>query len=154
MRGLWSLVFIGALGLSVAGCTASPSSENAPVVQPVSPAPTASSERAAVLEAVDAVVTSETGQPVSLVPQAVSIRLPFAAVTAAPLTESGDQIDFSAIPRYSAAVEAGAFDEQVLALLERTEAGWQVLEFEVGSTDFPGQEWARAHGAPEDIFGQ
>jgi len=153
MRALWSLIVIVVLAVSAAGCASRASSEYAPGSQP-GKSSTAAAERAAVLDTVDAAVTDDVGQPVSLVPQSVSIRLPFAAVAAAPLADDGSQIDFSASPKYSAAVNAGAFDAQVLALLKHTDTGWTVLEYELGATDFPGQEWARAHGAPEDIFGQ
>jgi len=109
-------------------------------------------ERAAVLDALDALVEADLGRQVTLEVNSLSIDTPFAAVTATPFTPAGARIDFSGIPAYSAAVETGAFDDQVIALLEKSGGKWQVLEHEIGSTDFPGQEWARIHGAPEDIF--
>jgi hypothetical protein len=149
MRSLL-LIAVSAALLALVGCTANPGVEYAPGSQP-GPSSTAS-ERGVILEAVDAAVAADLGQPVTLEVHRLSIRPPFAAVSATPRAESGATIDFSKIPKYAPAVEAGAFDPQLLALLKKSNSGWVLLEYEIGATDFPGLDWAKAHGAPADIF--
>lgn len=112
----------------------------------------AASERGAVLSVVDAAVAKDVGQPVRLDVESVSIRPPFAAVVAVPLSESGQPIGYSATQSSAVATGTGAFDGQVAALLKYADGEWEILEYERGATDFPGSEWAGVHGAPPDIF--
>lgn len=150
--GRSALLIVTVLALMLSGC--GPQRVEYPAGSQPGSSASAASERTAVLDQVEAAVRDDIGQATTLEVRSVSIRPPFAAVVAVPRAESGDAIDFTAIPKYASAVNAGAFDDQVLALLKETAGGWEILEYELGSTDFPGRDWAKAHGAPEDMFGQ
>ena len=97
-------------------------------------------------------VEDDLGQAIVLVDAAIVLDGDYASVRGRPMTAVGDEIDFARIPKYADAKKHEAFDPTAVALLKRTDGDWQVLEYELGATDFAGDEWIRRNAAPNDIF--
>ena len=53
---------------------------------------------------------------------------------------------------YEAAIEAGAFDDGIVALLRKRGGKWQVVKYVIGATDVPYLEWDKQYHAPSGIF--
>ncbi len=53
---------------------------------------------------------------------------------------------------YQKAIDAGAFDDGIVALLQKRGGKWQVVEYVIGATDVPYVEWNRKYRAPSEIF--
>jgi len=106
-----------------------------------------------VLSAINSYVEDDLGQPVAIVGESTVLDGEFASVQGRPVRPDGGQIDFAATAKYARAHESEAFDPVMIALLKRTAGEWRVIEYELGATDFAGNEWIRKHSAPEDIFG-
>jgi hypothetical protein len=54
--------------------------------------------------------------------------------------------------RHQTAIEAGAFDDGILALLRKEEGAWRVVVYDIGSTDYPAPSWQQKYKAPPGIF--
>ena len=54
--------------------------------------------------------------------------------------------------RHQAAIEFGAFDDGILALLRKEKGGWRVVAYDIGSTDYPAPHWQQKYKAPPGIF--
>ena len=65
--------------------------------------------------------------------------------------KSGGKIGY-AYTRYQTAVDEGAFDNQVIALLRNTPSGWLVYGYSLGATDVPWEEWRQAYPVPPELF--
>ena len=53
---------------------------------------------------------------------------------------------------YQTAIDAGAFDDGIVALLRRRGGKWQVVRYVIGATDVPYVEWDKEYHAPPTIF--
>jgi hypothetical protein len=53
---------------------------------------------------------------------------------------------------YQDAIDAGAFDDWICALLRKHEGKWQVVTYVIGATDVPYVEWDKKYHAPLAIF--
>jgi len=54
--------------------------------------------------------------------------------------------------RHQTAIEVGAFDDGILALLRKEKGGWRVVAYDIGSTDYPAPHWQQKYKAPPGIF--
>jgi hypothetical protein len=54
--------------------------------------------------------------------------------------------------RHQTAIEAGAFDDGILALLLKDKGAWRVVVYDIGSTDDPAPDWQQKFKAPRMIF--
>lgn len=54
--------------------------------------------------------------------------------------------------RHQTAIEAGAFDDGILALLRKEEGAWRVVVYDIGSTDYPAPSCQQKYKAPPGIF--
>ena len=111
-----------------------------------------SAERKSILDALRVVVEEELDQPVIFVVDRLAVKKGFAWVSAQPRRPNGQRIDYADTP-YAEAIAQGAFDDGVMALLKLEDGSWVILEYALGSTDFPGQEWVDAHGASRALLG-
>jgi hypothetical protein len=109
-------------------------------------------ERKAILDALRIPVQKELSQPVKFKVTRINVKSDFAFVQGQPLRPNGDTIDYTKT-KFAVDVKEGYFDDGVLALLQRTDGAWHVLEYAIGATDFPAQEWAETHHAPVEILG-
>jgi hypothetical protein len=107
--------------------------------------------RAAILDTVRPIVEAEVGKPVEFVVTTIRVLGEWAFVIAEPQRKGGGRIEY-AYTRYQDAVDAGAFDNQVIALLRQTPGGWLVYGYSLGATDVPWEEWRQAYPVPPELF--
>jgi hypothetical protein len=69
----------------------------------------------------------------------------------APLRPDGGQIDYRDTP-YADAYNAGAFGNDVMALLHKVGGQWRVVQYVIGATDVAYIGWDRKFHAPSTIF--
>jgi hypothetical protein len=110
-----------------------------------------SPEFKAILDALRVPVQQKLGQKVLFVVQGITVQDGFAFMGGKPVQPSGAAIDYSHTI-YAAAVQAGAFDDAVYALLRWTDGSWKVLAYNIGATDVTWSPWAAEYGAPQAIF--
>ena len=53
---------------------------------------------------------------------------------------------------YQEAIDAGAFDDGIVALLRKRGGKWKVVKYVIGATDVPYVEWDKEYRAPSAIF--
>ena len=65
-----------------------------------------------------------------------------------PVQENGADINYKKTKYYPAHKEQmeDFFDDHILALMKFEHGKWHIVEYEIGATDFPGQEWLEKHG--------
>lgn len=113
--------------------------------------PRGSPLRAAVLDGLRPMVEAEVGKPVEFVVRDLRIVGEWAFARVTPQRPGGGPI-YYVYTRYQAAVDAGAFDDEVSALLRETPAGWLVYEYSLGATDVPWVEWRDYYPVPWEVF--
>ena len=107
--------------------------------------------RAAILDGLRPAVEAEVGAPVEFVVNEMRVIGEWAFVMVAPQRPGGGPIEY-AYTRYQSAFDAGAFDNQVTALLRDTPSGWLVYEYNLGATDAIWVDWPGRYPAPHEIF--
>ena len=75
----------------------------------------------------------------------------WAFIRGVPQQPNGNAVDYHGTP-YQNAIDAGAFDDGIVALLRKRDGKWQVVKFVIGATDVPYTEWAQKYHAPAEIF--
>ena len=125
---------------------------SAPVPDPRLHAPKdGSHEYKAILDALRVPVEQKLQQKVLFVVQGIEVQDGYAFMQGRPVQPDGAHIDYSHTV-YSEAVQAGAFDDAVSALLRWRAGSWTVLTYNIGATDVTWLPWASDYGAPEAIF--
>ena len=75
----------------------------------------------------------------------------WAFMTGVPQQPNGNAVDYHGTV-YQNAIDAGAFDDGIVALLHKRGGKWQVVKYVIGATDVPYVEWDRKYHAPSGIF--
>lgn len=75
----------------------------------------------------------------------------WAFLTGRPQNSDGSAIDYTNTV-YQEAVDSGAFDDGIVALLRRTGVKWTVVQYVIGATDVPYENWDKKYRAPKGIF--
>jgi hypothetical protein len=145
----WARGIATGLLLAFAAIAAGPGAAPA-AAQVETPAP-GTPLRAAILDAVRARVISEVGGPVEFVVDDMRVIGEWAFVQLRPQRPGGAPIPF-VYSRYQGAIDAGAFDPGVFALLRDTPAGWLVYEYSLGATDVPWIGWAGLYPVPAELW--
>jgi hypothetical protein len=109
-------------------------------------APSSTIATEAALAALRVPVEGRLKQPVRLESPMIRRGGTFVYLTAEPVGLDGSAIDYAAIPEFAPAVEAGAFDSRMEALLRLTDGKWQVLEYRIGPTDTAFEPWTQKYG--------
>jgi hypothetical protein len=110
--------------------------------------------RGKVLDALRPEVEEELGQEVLFKINDLRVSERFAFVSAQPLTNSQEPIDYSKT-KYAEDVKEGIFDDWLCALLVKEDDKWNVVALEIGATDVPFVGWPEAYGVPREVvFGR
>lgn len=109
-----------------------------------------SADRKLILEAIRPKAEKAIGMKVKFSVQTLRMVGSFAYIYAQPLKSDGSQIDWSKT-RFAQEYADGVFDAGVMALLKKSGKTWKVLEWSLGATDFPGEEWCKKHHAPVSV---
>jgi hypothetical protein len=122
-----------------------------PALAQVTTPPRGSPLRAAILDGLRPMVEAEVGKPVEFVVRQMRVVGEWAFVLVTPQRPGGGPIPY-VYTRYQAAVDEGAFDDQVAALLRETPSGWLVYEYNLGATDVPWVDWGGFYPVPPEVF--
>ncbi|MGD9740235.1 MAG: hypothetical protein AB7O56_02340 [Bauldia sp.] len=107
--------------------------------------------RAEILDALRGHAVSELGAPIEFVVNDIRVLGEWAYVDATPQRPGGGEI-FYVYTRYQGAQDAGAFDDNAVALLRQTPAGWLVYEYSFGATDVAWLPWMTWYPVPPEVF--
>ena len=110
-----------------------------------------SPERKAIVDALRIPVEKKLKQSVIFKIDHLKVQDGWAFLTGAPQKPDGGAIDYRGTA-YQEAVNAGAFDNGVVALLRNVNGKWKVIQYVIGATDVPYVEWDKTYKAPRTIF--
>jgi len=110
-----------------------------------------SPERKAIADALRAPVERELKQKVVFKIERLKVKDGWAFLSGVPQRPDGGKVDYSSTP-YGEAIEQGAFDDGIVALLRRRAGKWQVVKYVIGATDVPYVTWDKDYKAPPAIF--
>jgi hypothetical protein len=108
-------------------------------------------ERRAITDALRAPVEKQLKQKVVFKIDHLRVQNEWAFLRGVPQRPDGTALDYRGTP-YQDAIDAGAFDDGVAALLRKRKGRWQVVQFVVGATDVPYVGWDKKYRAPSAIF--
>ena len=110
-----------------------------------------SAQRRAIMEALRSPVERQLKQKVVFVLDHLKVKQGWAFLTGRPQQPNGKPIDYKKTP-YASALEAGAFDDGISALLRQHGRRWVVVQYSIGATDVPWEDWDKRFKAPSAIF--
>ena len=111
-----------------------------------------SAERKAIMDALRAPAERDLGRKVIFRVQHLRLAGDWALARVVPLQPDGKEIDYSR-SKYAEMEADGAFDAEGEALLRRTGARWEVLEWRFGATDTEVELWLDKYRFPRSILG-
>lgn len=117
---------------------------------PQTPKPN-SLERKAIIDTLRAPVEKELKQKVVFRIRRLKVQNGWAFVQGVPQQPGGKPVNYR-ITQHQTAIEAGAFDDGILALLRKEKGEWRVVVYDIGSTDYPAEYWQLKYKAPPGIF--
>lgn len=110
-----------------------------------------SKERKALMDALRVPFEKELGKPVIFVVTWLKVSGNFAMWEGEPKRTGGKPIDWKKT-KFAEDYEQGLIDQISMALLKKTGGKWKVVEYAIGPTDYPVEEWQKKHKAPKAIF--
>lgn len=110
-----------------------------------------SSERKAILDALRVPVERDLKQRIVFVTDNFKVQGTWAFVGGNPQTPGGGDPDYRNT-KYWEAVNAGAFDNNIFALLKKAAGKWKVVIYAIGCTDVCYADWWRRYRAPKAVF--
>jgi hypothetical protein len=117
---------------------------------PWTPEPS-SPERKAILDTLRAPVEKELKQKVVFRIGRLKVQNGWAFLEGVPQQPDGKPVNYR-MTRYQGAIEAGMFDDGILALLRKEKSGWRVIVYDIGSTDYAATNWQEKYKASPGIF--
>ena len=108
-------------------------------------------ERKAIMNGLRPTVMRDLRQRVIFRVQHLRVSGNHAFMMARPLRANGGAINYRRT-RFAADWKAGAFEDQVVALMIRAGRRWQVVKYDIGATDVVWEGWWNTYGAPRSIF--
>lgn len=110
-----------------------------------------SAERKAITDALRVPVQKKLKQEVIFKVDHLQVQNGWAFLLGAPRRPDGGQLDYRDTP-YADAYNAGAFGDDVMALLHKVGGQWRVVQYVIGATDVAYIGWDRKFHAPSSIF--
>jgi hypothetical protein len=107
--------------------------------------------RRAVVDALRPPVERELRQKVVFKIDHLKTQDGWAFLRGVPQQPGGKAVDYRRTPHRDA-LEAGAFDDWICALLRKRGPKWRVVTYQIGATDVPYEDWDRRYGAPRGLF--
>lgn len=133
----FSMSLFGSVGVSQAGDLYTPTQ--------------GSPERKALMDSLRVPVEADLHTPVVFKVDRLKVSGDWAFLLAVPQQPDGKKIDYRGT-RYAEAIKAGAFDNGICALFQRKNGQWKVVQYVLGMTDVPWEDWPQKYGAPATIF--
>ncbi|HZE70747.1 MAG TPA: hypothetical protein VE135_14645 [Pyrinomonadaceae bacterium] len=149
MRRTFSICFLVAFsGLNVLAQTGgSTKGFNGEVYTPEKASP----ERKAILDTLRVPIEKKLKQSVVFKIDHFKVQNGWAFILATPQKPEGGPPDYRGTV-YERAVDAGAFDNGVVALLHNVKGNWKLVNYMIGATDVPYVDWDKTYRAPRAIF--
>jgi hypothetical protein len=110
-----------------------------------------SAERKAILDSLRVPVEKDLRQPVIFAIDNFNVSGNWAFIGGTPQTPDGRRPDY-ARTKYAAAIDSGAFDNNIFALLKKSAGKWRVVTHLIGCTDVCYATWWKDHRAPKALF--
>ena len=110
-----------------------------------------SAERKAIIDALRTPVERDLKQPVIFVLDNFNVSGNWAFVGGTPQTPDGKRPDYRRT-KYADALDSGAFDNNIFALLKKSAGKWRVVTHLIGCTDVCYATWWKDHRAPKALF--
>ncbi len=110
-----------------------------------------SPERRAIMNSLRVPVEKELKQKVVFRIRRLNVQNGWAFLDGVPQQPGGKPVNYT-VTRHQTAIEAGAFDDGILALLRTEKGEWRVVVYAIGSTDYPAEYWQQKYKAPPGIF--
>jgi hypothetical protein len=110
-----------------------------------------SSERQSIADALRLPVEKELKQKVVFKIEHLRVQGDWAFLKGVPQGPDGGAVSYHGTS-YQVAVDEGAFDDGIVALLRKREGKWRVVKYIIGATDVPYVEWDKEYKAPSAIF--
>ncbi|MCM3904356.1 MAG: hypothetical protein ND866_21890 [Pyrinomonadaceae bacterium] len=108
-------------------------------------------ERKAIVDALRVPVEKQLKQPVIFKIDHLKVQNNWAFLTGRPQNSDGSAIDYTNTV-YQDAVDSGAFDDGIVALLRQVNSKWKVVQYVIGATDVPYVDWDKKYRTPKGIF--
>ena len=108
-------------------------------------------ERKAIVDALRAPIEKTLKQPVIFKIDHLKAQNGWAFLTGRPQSPDGSAIDYTGTV-YQDAVDSGAFDDGIVALLRKVKGKWTVVQYVIGATDVPYVDWDKKYRAPKGVF--
>lgn len=112
-----------------------------------------SPERKAIVDALRAPVEKQLKLSVIFKIDHLKVHNNWAFLNGRPQSSDGSAIDYTNTV-YRDAVDSGAFDDGIVALLRKVNNKWTVVQYVIGATDVPYVDWDKKYRAPKGIFVQ
>ncbi len=110
-----------------------------------------SPERKAILDSLRVPVEKKLKQTLVFKVDHLKVQNGWAFLLATPQKPDGTAPDYHGTV-YQQAVDAGAFDNGIVALLHNVDGKWKVINYVIGATDVPYVDWDKTYHAPRAIF--
>lgn len=108
-------------------------------------------ERKAIVDALRVPVGKQLKQSVIFKIDHLKVQNNWAFLNGRPQNSDGSAIDYTNTV-YQDAVDSGAFDDGIVALLRKVNGKWTVVQYVIGATDVPYVDWDKKYRAPKGIF--
>lgn len=112
---------------------------------------TGSDERKAIMDALRSPVETDLKIKVIFKVDHLKVKDGWAFMRGVPRQADGKPVEYRGTV-YEEAINAGAFDDWICALLKNSGGKWQVVAYSIGATDVAYEGWDKEHKAPPDIF--
>lgn len=133
----WLIMFLAVASVLAAG-------------RPYTPKP-GDPERKAIMDTLRAPVEKELKRKVVFKVDHLKVQGGWAFMIGVPLQPNGKPMDYRGTI-HEAAIENGAFDDWICALLKKKDGKWTVLKYVIGATDVAYYGWNEEYKAPKEIF--
>jgi len=108
-------------------------------------------ERKTIVDVLRVPVGKQLKQPVIFKIDHLKVQSNWAFLSGRPQNPDGSAIDYTNTV-YQDAVDSGAFDDGIVALLRKVNGKWTVVQYVIGATDVPYVDWDKKYRAPKGIF--
>lgn len=112
---------------------------------------TGSLERKAIADALRVPVKAELKKDVIFKVNRLKVLNGWAFLAGVPLKPDGSEMDYRGTIHMEA-INEGAFDGGIFALLQQRDGQWVTVRYIIGATDVPYVDWPQEFGAPGVIF--
>ncbi len=109
--------------------------------------------RKAIMDALRVPVEKKLKQQVVFKTDHLRVKDGWAFLIGKPQRPDGSPVDYRETV-FQNAIDSGAFDDGIVALLHEVNGKWRVVQYVIGATDVPYVDWDKKYRVPSAIFEQ